>query len=148
MSDAVIDKGSVVTFHYTLTIPSQDHVADSSRDAEPATITMGTGELIEGLESRLLGLKAGDSRQFEIPCMEAYGPSEQERILTVPLTEFPDDMDVEEGNVIGFTAPSGEELAGVVLKHEDGNAVIDFSHPLAGYDLLFDIEILKVEAAE
>jgi len=148
MSDAVIDKGAVVTFHYTLTIPSQEHVADSSRDAEPAVITIGEGELIEGLESRMLGLKAGDQRQFEIPCMEAYGPSEQERILSIPLTEFPDDMDVEAGNVIGFTTPSGEELAGVVLKHEDDKAVIDFSHPLAGYDLLFDIEILKVETAE
>ena len=148
MTGDVIDKGSVVTFHYTLTIPSEDHIADSSRDAEPAIVTIGEGELIQGLENRMLGLKPGDKRQFDIPCMEAYGPSEQDRILSIPLTEFPEDMDVEEGNVIGFTTPSGEELAGVVLKHEDGKAVIDFSHPLAGYDLQFDIEILKVEKAE
>lgn len=145
MSDDVIKKGSVVTFHYTLTIPSQDHMADSTKDSEPVTATIGSEELIEGLESRLMGLKAGDVRQFDIPCMEAYGPSDMERILNIPLAEFPEDMDTEPGNVIGFTTPSGEEVAGVILKHEEGDAVIDFSHPLAGYDLLFDVEIIKVE---
>lgn len=145
MSDNEIKKGSVVTFHYTLTIPSESHMADSTRGEAPATATMGSGELIEGLESRLLGLKAGDVRQFEVPCMEAYGPSEMERILTIPLAEFPEDLDTEPGNVIGFTTPSGEEVAGVILKHDGDDAVVDFSHPLAGYDLLFDIEIVSVE---
>lgn len=145
MSEDVIKKGSVVTFHYTLTIPTEDHVADTTRDAEPATATMGSDELITGLETRLMGLKVGDVRQFEIPCLEAYGPSDMDRILNIPLSEFPDDLDTEPGNVIGFTTPSGEEVAGVILKHEDGDAVVDFSHPLAGYDLLFDVEIIKVQ---
>ncbi|MDH5631854.1 MAG: FKBP-type peptidyl-prolyl cis-trans isomerase [Gammaproteobacteria bacterium] len=146
MSDQVVN-GSVVTFHYTLTIPSENHVADSSREGEPATVTIGSGELIEGLESRMLGLQKGDTRKFEVPCMEAYGPAEQERILTIPLDEFPEDMDTSEGNVIGFTTPSGEEIAGVILANSEGQVRVDFSHPLAGYDLLFDIEILNVEPA-
>lgn len=143
-----IQKGSKVVMHYTITLVEDSHVADSTREGEPCSLVIGQGDIIEGLENRLLGLKAGDEKQFKIPCMEAYGPKMYDRIHKVPKSDFSPDMELEEGLVVGFRTPNDEEVAGVIIGLEDDEVEVDFSHPLAGQDILFDVGILEVHPPE
>ncbi len=53
-------------------------------------------------------------------------------------------MTPEPGLVVSFAGPGGE-LPGVVRSIEGDLVVVDFNHPLAGKELIFDVSILKVE---
>jgi len=60
-------------------------------------------------------------------------------------SDFPADLALETGQVLGFVMPSGEEVPGLIVSVSDTEVIVDFSHPLAGRDLIFDVEVLTVE---
>ncbi len=146
MGDVKIEHGSRVTLHYTLRLAQENRIADATRKDEPLTLMLGAGDMIEGLEKRLLGLCAGDRRRFEVPCLEAYGPVEEGAVRTLARADFPADMELEPGQVIGFEVPNGEEIPGTVVEVGLDEVLVDFSHPLAGHDLIFEVEIVDVES--
>jgi len=139
-----IQPGSHVTLHYTLSL-ADGTVVDSTHAGEPATYAVGSGELIVFLEQRLLGLKAGEPRHFEISAAESLMPANAEAVQCLARSDFPADMALEPGQVIGFEAPNSREVPGLILSVSETQVQIDFSHPLAGRDLVFDVEILAVE---
>jgi FKBP-type peptidyl-prolyl cis-trans isomerase SlpA len=63
----------------------------------------------------------------------------------MPRSEFPADMQLEVGMIIGFSTPSGEEVPGAIQEIKDDEIVVDFNHPLAGHEVIFDVEILEVK---
>lgn len=142
-----VTEGCRVTLDFSL-ILRDGTLVDHSRDGEPLTITIGRDELVAGLEQRLLGLCPGDKRHFEIPAADAYGPRLEENIQVVPREHFPPELVAEPGVIMGFTLPSGEEVPGRIMAIDDVEATVDFSHPLAGHDLVLDVEILAVEPCQ
>ena len=139
-----IQPGSRVTLHYELRL-ADETVVDSTRAGEPATFLMGGGELIELLEKRLLGLQSGERRHFEISAAESQTAVSAETVQTMARSDFPADLALETGQVLGFVMPSGEEVPGLIVSVSDTEVIVDFSHPLAGRDLIFDVEVLTVE---
>lgn len=146
VNEMEIAAGSVVTLHYTLLLAS-GKLADSTRDGPPATITIGSGDLLPAFECRLLGLKIGDARRFEIACLEAHGPAETGNVHVLSRSDFSPDMKLEPGLVISFETPSGIEAPGVVREVTETEVHVDFAHPLAGHDLVFEVEILDVKSS-
>jgi FKBP-type peptidyl-prolyl cis-trans isomerase SlpA len=144
--DNAIQVGSRVTLHYTLCL-ADDTIVDSTREGEPVTFDIGSGMLIEMLESQLFGLHAGEQRRFEISAAESQLPPSAEAIQVMARSDFPAELAIESGQVLGFVVPSGEEVPGLVVSVSDTEVIVDFSHPLAGRDLVFDVEILAVEPA-
>lgn len=139
----VITPGSEVCLHFRLSLADGTEV-DSTYGDDPITVCMGRGELLEGLERRLIGLQAGDRTRFEVPAMDAYGPAVLDAITVLPRTDFPADVALEPGAVIAFTDPQGEEVPGTIVSVGEADVSVDFSHPLAGYDVVFEVEILSV----
>jgi FKBP-type peptidyl-prolyl cis-trans isomerase SlpA len=139
-----IGPGSEVLMHFTLSL-ADGTVADSSRDGEPLRFVMGDGTLIEGLELVLYGLKAGDQQCLSIEPRDAFGFPEEENIHTMPRSEFPAEMQLEPGLIVGFTTPSGEEVPGAIQEIKGDEVVVDFNHPLSGHEVIFDVEILEVK---
>ncbi len=139
-----IGPGSEVLMHFTLSL-TDGTVADSTREGEPLRFVMGDGSLIEGLELVLYGLKQGDLQCLSIEPRDAFGFPDEENIHTMPRSEFPADIQLEAGLIIGFTTPSGEEVPGAIQEIKDDEVVVDFNHPLAGHEIVFDVEILEVK---
>ncbi len=139
-----IQSGSRVTLHYTLSLADKA-VVDSTRGAEPITFQIGSGALIEMLERQLFGLHAGEQRRFEISAVESQLPASAEAIQAMARSDFPAELAIEPGQVLGFVMPSGEEVPGLIVNISAIEVTVDFSHPLAGRDLIFDVEILSVE---
>ena len=139
-----IQPGSRVTLHYTLSL-ADETVVDSTRGAEPISFQVGSGALIGMLESRLFGLCTGEQRRFEISAAESMLPTDAEAVQIMARSDFPAELALETGQVLGFVMPSGEEVPGLIVSISDTEVVVDFSHPLAGRDLIFDVEILTVE---
>ena len=144
-ADRVVGTGKRVTLHYTLSLAS-GKVVDTTKDKAPVEWVIGATDVLPAFEQCLLGMQAGETRRFEIPCTDAFGPSGNDGLHTIPLAEFPKHVEPKVGLVVGFELPSGEEIPGTVMEVTPTDVYVDFSHPLAGYDLIFDAEILNVQA--
>jgi len=142
-----IQKNTVVKMHYTVTTKTGDTI-DSSIGTEPIEFIQGIGMLIPGLESQLEGKEKGYKNQLNIMAKDGYGERNEEAMHTLPKS--------------GFRAENGEELIigmevqlesengpvlGFVSEIKEKDVIVDLNHPLAGYDLIFDVEILEVRKA-
>ncbi len=110
---------------------------------------VGNGTLPTGFEQVILGLKAGDRRSCVLPAAQAFGLHAAQHVRRFLRTEFvmlqkTMDMPLAVGVVISFADPSHAELPGVVVALDEQWVQVDFNHPLAGRDLLFEVEILRL----
>ena len=140
----IIQIGSRVSLHYTLSL-ADGTLVDSTPPGEPASVKMGTGELIEFLEQRLLGLAVGDQRHFTIAATENGMPKDPEMVQVLARSDFPMEMTLEPGQLLGFKTTDDGEIPGRILSVSATEVSVDFSHPLAGRDLVFVVEILAIE---
>lgn len=135
----------VVTIHYTLR-NTVGEILDSSEGQDPMAYIHGTGNLIPKLELALLGRAAGDKMSVEIAAAEAYGVRDESLVKTVPLTQFRTPGKIKEGARFQVDTPDGTRIA-TVTRVDAKHATVDMNHPLAGENLLFDVEIVAVRDA-
>lgn len=142
-----INVASTVTLHLSLML-EDGTVAESTFDAEPLTFTMGDGTLVHGLELGLYGLRPGDSQRLTLYPEQAFGLRDPGKVHRLPRADFGADIELEPGLIVGFETPEGEELPGAVLSLDADSVEVDFNHPLAGRNIIFDVEIIDVVPAE
>jgi FKBP-type peptidyl-prolyl cis-trans isomerase SlpA len=118
--------------------------AISTFDEEPATLTIGEGAMVPTLEMAIYGLKAGDEHTFELTPEQAYGPRDEKLVQLIPLSEFPEEIEPQRGQIIAFTDEDGTEIPGTVMLVEKEQVRVDFNHPLAGNNVIFRVRILSV----
>ena len=131
--------------HFGLFLASGEEI-DGTRRGAPASFVFGDGNLPATFEQRLVGLRKGDDEQFAMPCSEAFGTPNPENVRRMRKRDF-GSAGVEEfepGLVVSFQAVDGE-LPGVIRSVCGDCVEVDFNHPLAGKDLVFDVTILDVE---
>lgn len=133
--------------HFSLTL-TDGTVAENSFHDEPMQFTVGDGTMIEGLESLLYGLKAGDRKRVTINPADAFGDPSEENVHNLPRSEFSEELQLEPDLVVAFTTPSGEEIPGTILEVSNDEVKVDFNHPLAGHELIFEFEIIDVKAPQ
>jgi len=141
-----INMHSLVLMHYTLGLPNGS-VLESSYDDEPVEINMGHGDLTEGMELALYGLREGDKQSLTLTPEQGFGLRDEDNISEMPASDFPDDLPPEAGLAFSFETPDGQEIPGTVLRVHEENVEVDFNHPLAGQELVFSVEILGVNNA-
>ncbi|TCK19151.1 FKBP-type peptidyl-prolyl cis-trans isomerase SlpA [Thiogranum longum] len=139
-----ITAGCRVTLHYALRLKDGMEV-DSSFGDEPLTFVMGEGVLDKGLELALFGLRAGSQQTLTLMPGQAFGSRREDAIRWLDLATFPAGMSPEPGQIIGFSDPHGQEIPGAVLEVMNDRVNVDFNHPLAGREIVFEVDILEVE---
>ena len=143
MPDVQITIGSRVTMHFSLKL-SDGMLVESSFDDQPLSFVVGDGTLDRGLELALIGLREGERQALTLMPGQAFGMRDEEAIQLVDKSRFPADMRLEPGQIVGFSGPDGEELAGAVLEVHDQQVKVDFNHPLAGREIVFESLIVEV----
>lgn len=135
----------VLSFHYTLTNRAGDTL-DSSRGSEPPAVLEGGEQLIPALEAALFELPVGATSRVELAAADAFGAVNESLKLEIPKDQFPAGVDV----VVGMELQLNEDFRGPVFVVTDvGSDVVrvDGNHPMAGTDLVFDVEVLQVREA-
>ena len=138
-----INMNSLVLMHYSIALTNGD-VIESSFDDEPVEITMGHGDVSEGMELALYGLKQGDTQTLTLTAEQGFGIRDDNNINMMPLSDFPGELKPEVGNSYSFETPNGEEIPGTITKIEGDQAEVDFNHPLSGQEIVFTVNILGV----
>jgi FKBP-type peptidyl-prolyl cis-trans isomerase SlyD len=142
----VVQPNSHVTVEYVLKDDDGDILDSSSaEDGEPIEYVHGYGMLVPGLEAALVGLKTGDKKQITVSAEEGYGDRDEELMLEIERSEFPDG--VQPGDEFVATSPDGDEVVLNVVEVNDDGVLVDANHPLAGMTLHYEIEVKTVRAA-
>jgi len=140
-------EGCEVTIRFQLSL-EDGTVVDATEGEETLSFTLGDGTLIAGLEAVIEDLTVGECHIYLIGPEEAFGYPDEENIHTMPRSDFPDTSQLEEGQIIAFTTPTGEEVPGAILEIGNDSVKVDFNHPLAGRNLAFEVELLAMKSPE
>jgi FKBP-type peptidyl-prolyl cis-trans isomerase 2 len=138
-----VKSGDTVQIHYTGTL-TDGTTFDSSQGREPLEFVVGSGQIIPGLDVALPGMTVGDKKVVKIDSADAYGPVNPEMRQAVPREGIPAEIPLEIGTQLQMQTPDGQALPVMVVEVDESTVTLDANHPLAGKDLQFDIELLKI----
>lgn len=140
---AEVKTGDTVRIHYTGTL-TDGTVFDSSSGRDPLEFIVGSGQIIGGLDKALPGMQVGEKKTVPVPCVEAYGESNPEARQSIPRNEIPAHIPLELGTQLQVQTQTGQTMMVVVAEVTDTEVTLDANHPLAGKDLIFDIELVAI----
>jgi peptidylprolyl isomerase len=135
--------GDTVRIHYTgkLTDGTQ---FDSSSGRDPLEFTVGAGQIIPGLDKEIDGMELGAQQTVTVPAEQAYGPHDPQKVQSVPRSAIPANIDVKPGIQLQAQTQDGGTLMLLVTEVRDDALTVDANHPLAGKDLVFDVELVEI----
>jgi len=135
--------GDSVRLHYTGTLGNGKEF-DSSRGRAPLAFTLGSGQVIPGFDVAVTGMRVGEKKTVTIPAAEAYGERQNELVVEMPLSRFPDHIRPEVGQELEM-ARQGDRIHVIVREVSANTVVLDANHPLAGEDLTFQLELVSID---
>jgi FKBP-type peptidyl-prolyl cis-trans isomerase SlpA len=142
---AIIGPGMKVKLNFAILLDTGDLI-DSTR-GKPAEFVIGDGNVLPGFEKAMFGLTSGETRSLQIPAAMGFGEHNPDNVKNMLVSDFPGDIELTEGLAVSFADMNRNELPGVVESVLGDRVTINFNHPLAGRDLVFEVEILNVEKA-
>ena len=140
-----VEDNVVVTMVYTLIVDGE--TINSTAEGEALVFIQGYGSIIPGLENSLYGMEIGSSRPIRVPASDAYGEYELDNISSIPLSEFPEDLNLTSGMELEMEDKDGDIVYGKIVSIGKSRVKMDFNHPLAGKDLDFEVTILDLRQA-
>lgn len=148
-----INRNMHVSLAYTLRSESHEgNVVEATQEGQPLEFIYGAGLMLPKFEEALLGLSKGDDFKIEIPHLDGYGPTFEERIVELPKNLFEkegkfDEEMVAVGNILPMMDGNGNRMDGKVLEVAEETVKMDFNHPMAGQDLFFTGSVLDLREA-
>lgn len=136
-------QGDTVQLHYKGTL-DDGSVFDSSEGRDPLEFTVGSGQIITGLDRAIPGMKVGDEKTVKIAAEDAYGPHNPDAQQTVPRAQIPENVPLTVGMQLQGQTADGQMMSVVVVSFNDDEVVLDANHPLAGKNLTFEIKITGI----
>jgi FKBP-type peptidyl-prolyl cis-trans isomerase 2 len=142
-----VKNGDTVKVHYHGRL-TDGTTFDSSEGRDPLEFEVGSGMVIKGFDDGVTGMKVGDKKTINIPVDEAYGPVNEDMLVEFPRSNFPPEMEPEVGMQLNMTSGDGQVIPVVVTDVKDDIVSLDANHPLAGEELVFDLELVEIVAAK
>ena len=138
-----VKAGDTVKVHYHGRL-TDGTTFDSSEGRQPLEFTVGSGMVIRGFDNGVMGMNIGDKKTIEIPVQDAYGPKDPQMVMDFPIDRFPEDMKPEVGMQLNMSNGSGQQFPVVITEIKGDTVILDANHPLAGEDLVFDLELVEI----
>jgi len=135
--------GNTVKVHYTGKL-DDGTVFDSSVDREPLEFTIGEGQLISDFEQAVIDMNPGESKTIKIAYDNAYGPHREEMLMVVDRSQFPEGLEPKIDQKLQVRDPNGGDSVVTVVDVTEANVTLDANHPLAGKDLMFEIQLTEI----
>lgn len=142
-----VQRESAVLVHFTLRLEDGSTAESTRANGKPALFRLGDGSLSAALEEALLGLKAGETKQFTLEPEDAFGGVSPDLIQYFSRRDFIDAGEPEVGAIMLFSGMGGSEMPGVIREVSGDSITVDFNHPLAGRRIQFDVEVLEIDPA-
>ncbi len=144
-NDLQIKENIVVSLAYTLTVDGSTE--DSAGADSPLVYLQGHGNLISGLERELEGMKVGEKKSVLIQPEDGYGRFDPEQVVDLERSLFGESYPVQVGGHVHLQDDANHHFEATIKAVTDSTVTVDLNHPLAGKELLFDVEIVDLREA-
>jgi len=138
-----VKKGDTVKVHYHGKLTNGE-TFDTSSGRDPLEFEVGGGMVIKGFDDGVMGMEVGEKKTINIPVDEAYGPRSEEMIIEFPKERFPAELQIEEGTQLMMSNETGQNFPVIVAEIKENSVMLDANHPLAGEELVFDLELVEI----
>lgn len=140
---AQVKSGDKIKVHYHGKLNSGE-TFDSSAGREPLEFEVGSGMVIKGFDDGVTGMTVGEKKTVNIPFDDAYGQRNPDMIIEMPKDRFPKDMEIDLGMSLGMSDENGQQFQVTIVEIKEEVVLLDANHPLAGEDLIFDLELVEI----
>ena len=123
-------KGDTVTLRYSIIFKDGTIIGD--KKAKPLTFKIGSGKVFPVLEDGVIGMKINETRRITVSAEQGYG-SYNEELTLVP------------GRTVQYQNRDGERANFVVQEVNKDIVALDGNHPLAGQELIYQLELLEIK---
>ena len=138
-----VKSGDKVKVHYHGKLTTGE-TFDSSEGRQPLEFEVGNGMVIKGFDDGVTGMKVGEKKTINIPVENAYGEKNPEMIIDYPKAQFPEHIELAVGTQLVMSNPSGQQFQVKIAEIKEEVVKLDANHPLAGEELIFDIELVEI----
>jgi FKBP-type peptidyl-prolyl cis-trans isomerase 2/predicted Fe-Mo cluster-binding NifX family protein len=139
---ADIRAGRLVTVDFEVR-DTGGEVLSSSSDSGPMRFVFGAGQVFPAIEVALEGKEPGDHVSHAVSAAEGFGERDESRVIETSREQL--DADVSVGDTVFAEDPQGRRFPLTVLHLDETTARLDANHPLAGKDVVFDLNVKSVE---
>jgi FKBP-type peptidyl-prolyl cis-trans isomerase SlyD len=136
----------VIGIEYTLKDAKTGEQLDTNVGQAPLEFVSGKGQIIKGLEDKLVNMAANEEADVLVEPKDAYGEYSEDAVQTLPKEQFAG-IELVEGMSLYGQGEHGETIQVVVKSFDDTNVTIDYNHPMAGKTLMFTVAILSLRDA-
>lgn len=148
-----LEKGDFIQVTYTGKLNNEEKKVFDTTDAEvakkedifdpkstygPITIVLGENHVLPGLDKALIGKDVG-SYSVDIEAKDGFGVKSAKKLELVPTKFF------SKENIRPFVGlqVNIDNQIGIVRSISGGRVIVDFNHPLASQDLIYDVQVIK-----
>jgi peptidylprolyl isomerase len=135
--------GDTVKVHYNGFL-DDGTLFGSSRGHDPLELTIGEGKVIPGFENAVIDMEEGGQKTVTIPPEDAFGVYRENLVTTINKSKIPSDVELEVGKTLLFRGGEDPNVSATVKELTGNEVTLDANHPLAGKELVVDIELLEI----
>ncbi len=137
-----VKKGDTIRLHYTVKMENGE-VFDSSVSGEPIRFEVGRGEVIEGIEEEVVGMKVGEKKEISVAPEKGFGQRKEDLVQKAPR-EILREREVAEGDIVDLRSADGRVARAQVVNVAKDSVTFDLNHPLAGRTVILQIELVEI----
>jgi peptidylprolyl isomerase len=142
-SARIAEEGDTVRVDYTLSL-SDGSVYQTTVGKQPIEFVIGKGKMLADFKAAIIGMKPGESKTITIEAADAYGEYREDLVITIKRSQIQGGDDIQVGDYLSVTNSSGYTSQVKVIAVSGTDVTIDANHRLAGQDLTFKIDLLKI----
>lgn len=136
------EKGRTATIQYTIILEDGTRVGE--KKTKPLTFKIGSKKVIPALDRGVVGMQVNEKRQVLVTASQGYGEYNKELVFKVERKQFPEDLNLVPGRTVQYQNRDGERANFVIQQVDEKGVILDGNHPLAGQDLIYEVELLSL----
>lgn len=134
----------VFAFNYVLKNAAGE-VLDASEKNQPLPFLEGKKQILPALETKIIQMQEGDKQKISLTATDAYGDYRTDMTMEVPKNELAH-LNIEVGSHLQLQLQNQIKVV-KVTQIKDKMVTLDGNHPLAGQELVFDVELVLIRKA-
>lgn len=135
--------GDTVTVHYIGTLDN-GRIFDQRDADQPLRFTIGGDEVFSALEEQVIGMRVGEVKNIHLSAEQAYGPRLKENLIALPRTLFPAERELRIAQKLSIEMGDGSCRMMRIRNVDEQQVLLDGNHDLAGCDLTFALQLVKI----
>tara|TARA_Y100000310_G_scaffold26446_1_gene25214 strand:- start:4379 stop:4870 length:492 start_codon:yes stop_codon:yes gene_type:complete len=139
-----VKKGDSVKVEYEGRFEDGEVFDSSEKSGQPLEFEVGSGKVIKGFDSGVVGMEVNEEKEIKIKKDDAYGEYRDDLKKEVPRDALPKEQEPKEGMMLVMSTPQGQQIPARIIKVDEKSVTLDLNHPLAGKDLVFKIKVVDI----